>query len=234
MGREVVKAIQQDSAFKLVGCVDNTLGKSSLIDEIKTSQAKIVVDFTTATAAFKNAKIIIESGAHPVIGTTGFLPDQIEELKNDCAKKKLGGVIAPNFSISAVLMMQFAAQAAKHFSHAEIIEMHHQAKEDSPSGTAMLTAELIAAKRNNNKTTPKTTRETIPGARGASHLDIPIHAVRLPGMVAHQMVMFGGHGETLTLRSDTINRECYMPGVLLACKKVVNLSHLVYGLENLL
>lgn len=230
MGQETVKAIQHDETFELVGATTKIDDLTAII--VKTN-AQVVVDFTVSSVAFTNASIIINAGAHPVIGTSGFLPEQITELKKRCLQKKLGGIIAPNFSIGAVLMMQFAKQAAKYYPHAEIIEMHHQTKEDSPSGTAIRTAELIAANRSEHPNHKKY-HETIPGARGALLEDIPIHAVRLPGMIAHQMVVFGGKGEILTIREDTLHRECFMPGVKLACKKVLEIKELVYGLEHFL
>lgn len=230
MGQECVKAIQSDPELQLIGQTskDNDLG---II--IKTNNAQVVVDFTLPQVAYDNARAIINANAHPVIGTTGITTEQIIELKQQCAQKKLGGIIAPNFSIGAILMMQFAKTAAKFLPDVEIIELHHAGKIDSPSGTALKTAELIAEGRT---TVPKlkSSREIIPGARGATSHDIPIHAVRLPGFVASQEVLFGGLGETLSIRHDTIHREAFMPGVLLACKKVVHLDGLVYGLENLL
>jgi len=230
MGKEIVKSFRQDPEFKLVGTTDR---EDDLAKAIGASKAKVVIDFTASSVGFQNASIIIQAGAHPVIGTTGFLSDQIDELKKRCSKQKLGGIIAPNFSIGAVLLMQFSKEAAKHFPHAEIIEMHHTTKEESPSGTAMLTADLISQGR--QETHPlKKYREISPHARGANHKEIAIHSVRLPGLVAHELVMFGGRGETLSLRHDTLHRECFMPGIKLACKKVLDLKQLVYGLENLL
>lgn len=230
MGRETVKAVERDEVLELVG---ESSRRDDLAKMIAQTHADVVVDFTIASAGFNNASIIIAAGAHPVIGTTGFLPDQIQELQKRCAKQKLGGIIAPNFSIGAILMMRFAKQAAHYFSHAEIIEMHHSGKEDSPSGTAIKTAEMIVAGR--KELIPiKKSRETIPHARGANFEEVAIHSVRLPGLVAHQAVLFGGRGETLTIRHDSIHRESFMTGVKLACKKVMELDHLVYGLENFL
>ena len=230
MGQTVVKAIEADSELKLVGQTDRD---DNLFQAIQDSKANVVVDFTTASSVYENAKTIIEAGAHPMIGTSGLSPEQIESLQAHCSEKKLGGIIAPNTSIGAVLMMKLAAEAAKHFSSVEIIELHHDQKEDSPSGTAVKTAtmiseNLIAIDKNINE------RELLAGARGATKNDIRIHSIRLPGLVAHQEVLFGGHGETLSIRHDSLNRDCFMPGVLLACKKVVGLDHLVYGLEHIL
>jgi 4-hydroxy-tetrahydrodipicolinate reductase len=231
MGQFTVAAIQGDSGLTLVG---QTGHGDSLADEIKKSKADVVVDFTQADVVLKNTKTIIESGAHPVIGTSGLVQEQVDELKKLCAQKKLGGIIAPNFSIGAVLMMKHAQNIAKYFPDVEIIEMHHPGKLDSPSGTAVRTAELLSASRQTTPAKKNSIRETVPGARGANYLDIPIHAVRLSGLVAHQQIIFGGSGETLTLRHDSIDRLCFMPGVLLACKKVMELKELIFGLEHIL
>ena len=167
-----------------------------------------------------------------MIGTTGFSSTQIQTLTALCAEKKLGAIIAPNFSIGAILMMQLAKTAAHYFPQVEIIEMHHAGKLDSPSGTAIKTAELIAEA--NNVAAIPTTKAVLPGARGAVHQQIPIHAIRLPGLVAHEQVIFGGTGETLTIKHDSTDRQCFMPGVILACQKVMTLNRLIYGLEHLL
>jgi 4-hydroxy-tetrahydrodipicolinate reductase len=230
MGSLVVKTLSNHPNFTLAG----TLGHlDNLAAEIKKSAADVVVDFTNAAVVLKNIETIIEAGVHPVIGTTGLVKEQINTLKEQCGKLKLGGIIAPNFSLGAVLMMKYAADIAKHFSDVEIIEMHHAGKLDSPSGTAIRTAEMIAESRKNTREQSKT-HETIPGARGAQYENIPIHAVRLPGFVASQQIIFGGLGETLTLRHDTIDRQCFMPGVVLACKKVMELDQLIYGLEHII
>lgn len=230
MGQETVKAVQQDSELELVG---QTGHKDNLAEIIKSSRANVVVDFTNASVVFNSALSIINAGAHPVIGTSGLKAPEISELKKLCAEKKLGGIIAPNFCIGAVLMMKFAQEAAKYMPDVEIIEMHHGAKLDAPSGTAMKTAEMIAEVRKQNTAT-KQIHETIPGSRGATSHGIPIHAIRLTGVVADQDVIFGNQGETLTLRHATINREAFMPGVRLACKKAVKLDKLIYGLEHVL
>ncbi len=230
MGLEIVKAVQNDAAFSLVG---QTGKNDNLFEAIKNSQAQIVVDFTTPAVAYENTLSIIKANAHPVIGTTGLSLEQVEKLKQLCAEKKLGGIIAPNFSIGAVLMMKFAKEAAKYFPNAEIIEFHHTAKKDSPSGTAIKTADMIA--ENRQMTAPQqATHEIIAGARGAVRHNIAIHAVRLPGFVASQEVIFGSLGETLRISHNPIHREAFMEGILLACKKVVSLDHLIYGLEDLL
>jgi len=230
MGQETVKAVTEDPELELVAQTD--LG-DNLYDTIKQAQAQVVVDFTTASVVMENAAVIIESGARPVIGTSGLLPDQIYELKKLCEKYNNGGVVAPNFAVGAVLMMKYAQDAAKYFPNVEVIELHHDRKADAPSGTAIKTANLLAESR---KLVPKKIddKEILPGARGAEAQDIRIHSLRLPGLVAHQEVIFGGQSQTLKIRHDSIHRDSFMSGVCLACKKVIHLNELVYGLEHLL
>ena len=230
MGATTVEAINEDNELELVFAAEKT---DDLAQVIQSSGAKVVVDFTTATAGFENTKTILSLGVSPVIGTSGFLPEQIDEIEKICAEKKIGAIIAPNFSFGALLMMHFSKEASKFFPHVEIIEMHHDQKADAPSGTGIKTADMIQEMR---EVPPKkvTEKEFISGARGAVHHDIHIHSVRLPGYIAHQQVLFGGKGESLTIRHDSMDRSSFMPGVILACKKVVHLDHLVYGLENIL
>ncbi len=230
MGQEAVKAIQQNPDLSLVGQGDRETNLPTLIAD---THAEVVVDFTLSSVAFVNAKQIIQAGARPVIGTSGLLLEQIDALAKACTARKLGGSIAPNFSLGAVLMMQFAQTAARYFQQAEIIEMHHERKEDSPSGTAIKTAELIAEQRSQTARN-YASREVLAGARGANYQGVPIHAVRLPGILANQEVLFGGTGETLTIKHNTLDRSAFMPGVCLACKKVMELDELVYGLEHIL
>lgn len=230
MGQETVQTVLAQKDLELVDRLDQ---KDNLIKSIQSNKADVVVDFTPAGEGFKNTKDIIEAGAHPVIGTTGFSEDDIKILQSLAMENKRGGVIAPNFSVSMVLMMQYARDAAKYLNHVEIIEMHHDKKADSPSGTAIKSAEMIAQTKNKATTTVED-NEIIPGARGAVSGDIHIHAVRLPGIVAHQKIIFGDEGETFTLEHNTINRSAFMPGVCLAIRKVVTLDHLVYGLEHIL
>jgi len=230
MGQHVCAAVSADPELQLVA---KTGVDDQLSDVIQKSKADVVVDFTDASVAFVNTATIIEANARPVIGTSGLTQQQVTELAKLCEAKNLGGIIAPNTSIGAIMMMRLAQLAVQQFPNVEIIEMHHDGKKDSPSGTAIKTAEMLAEARN-ELIELKPSKEIIPGARGASHESIPIHAVRLPGLVAHQEVIFGNTGETLTIRHDSINRECFMPGVLLACKKVMELNHLVYGLDQLI
>lgn len=227
MGQEAVKAIENESDLTIAGKLGR---KDNLAKAIHESQAQVVLDLTSADVVYENAKTIIEAGAHPIIGTSGLLPEQVKTLQTLCAQKKLGGIIAPNFSIGAVLMMAFAARAAKFFPSCEIIELHHPQKKDAPSGTAIKTAEFI----NLNKQDTMEGTELIAGARGAEHRHVHIHSVRLPGLVAHQEVLFGGHHELLTIRHDSFNRASFMPGVILSIRKVMTLSELVYGLEGVM
>lgn len=207
--------------------------QDNLAHVIRDTDAKIVVDLTCAESAYENTLAIIQEGAHPVIGTSGLLAPQIEYLTNLCQKQLLGGIIAPNFSIGAVLMMQFAAKAATYFSEAEIIEQHHQQKLDAPSGTAIKTAQLIAHARTQPKNELKL-KEVLEGARGALYQDVNIHSLRLPGVLANQEVVFGQMGETLSINHRTLDRQCFMPGIVFSCQKVIELKHLVYGLEHLI
>ncbi|WP_022942057.1 4-hydroxy-tetrahydrodipicolinate reductase [Psychromonas hadalis] len=230
MGREAVKAINNDNALQLVAECDFGDDLSALI---KSSGAQVVVDLTAASAGFSNTQIILNAGACPVIGTSGFQVEQVKELQALAAEKQLGGLIAPNFSIGAVLMMKFAAEAAKYMPDAEIIEAHSPQKEESPSGTGIRTAELIAAARTKTPT-ECSDKELIEGARGAELHGVKLHSIRLPGVVAQQTVFFGGLSETLKIEHNSQHRESFMPGICLACKAVVKRNALVYGLEHLM
>lgn len=230
MGLLACETLNDHKEFALVA----QLGKEdNLAQAIEQTKAQIVVDLTRADCVYNNCLTIINHGAHPVVGTSGLLPEQIQELTLLCESRRLGGIIAPNFSISAVLMMIFAAKAAKYLPEVEIIEAHHQQKLDAPSGTALKTAELIAAARKSPKN-KLNLKELIPGVRGGSHYDVNIHSLRLPGIIARQQVIFGGVGETLTITDDCTDRKCFMPGIILSCQKVSGLSTLIYGLEHLL
>jgi len=231
MGQLVVKAVSLHPNLELVG---QTGREYDLAKAIKDSKATVVIDFTQPEAVFQNTKTILEAGAHPVIGTSGLKRDQVEALIQQSAALKRGGIIAPNFSLGAVLMMKYAKEIVKYLPKVEIIEMHHHEKSDSPSGTAIRTAELLMEACESVNQPQVSTRDTIAGARGALYQQIPIHSVRLPGLLAHQQIIFGEPGETLTLRHDSIDRQCFMPGVCLACEKVVGLDRMVYGLEGVL
>lgn len=231
MGQMVTKAITAHPGLELAG---QTGREYDLKQSIKDSKAQVVVDFTLPAAVYKNTQTIIEAGAHPVIGTTGLTSDQIKSLQKQCADAKLGGIIAPNFSLGAVLVMKAAREIAKYIPNVEVIEMHHEAKVDSPSGSAMRAVEMMSENLANPNALICELHENIPGARGATLHGVPIHAVRLPGLLAHLEILFGNPGETITLRNDAMDRQCYMPGVCLACEKVVKLDKLVYGLEQIL
>ena len=230
MGQESVKAIGAEADLKLVGETD--LG-DDLAGRIAETQAQVVVDFTTPAVAFEMAEIIVASGAGGVIGTTGFKPDQIAELEKKCAGRKPAFMIVPNFSIGALLMMKFSELAAPHMPQAEVIEMHHDKKMDSPSGTAVKTAEMMDSAR---KAVGKSFSPVHPedAARGMLVADTPVHSVRLPGLLAHQQVILGGQGQTLTIRHDSLDRTCFMPGVVMAVRAVMEREGLVYGLDKVL
>lgn len=231
MGQVTVKALEKEPSVKLVG---QTGRNDHLSDCIQESRAEVVIDFTQPSAVYKNTVTILEAGARPVIGTTGLSLPQITQLQKRCKKLKRGGIIAPNFSIGMALMMKSAVEFAKYFPNLEIIEMHHDRKKDSPSGTALFTAETLAEVRKQKKKASMSREKILPGSRGTNYQGIPIHAVRLPGFLAHEQIIFGDLGEILTLRHDTSDRQCFMRGVLLACQKVMKLKSLVYGLGSLL
>ena len=230
MGRFACVTLAEHPDFELVA----SLGREDhLAQAIHDSQCEVVVDLTRADCAFSNALTIIESGACPVIGTSGLLEADIIVLRQRCEEKKCGGLIVPNFSISAVLMMKFAAQAARYLPQVEIIEGHHPQKADAPSGTAIKTADMIADARLVEPLRPNC-KEMLPHALGALHRGVPIHSIRLPGVLAEQQVIFGNQGETLTLSHKTLDRSSFMPGLVLACQRVVSLNSLYYGLETIL
>lgn len=230
MGTLASYTIQQHPDLELVGQLSR---HDNLSATIANTRAEVVVDLTRADCAYDNCLTIINSGAHPVIGTSGLLPQQITELTRLCEQKQSGGIIAPNFSIGAVLMMKFAKEAARFMPDVEIIESHHQHKYDAPSGTAAKTAELIAAARLSIPAN-QPEHEQLQGARGGVHEGIHIHSVRLPGFVAKQEVVFGATGETLSLCHNSIDRASFMPGIVLCCQKAVSLRTLYYGMEHIL
>jgi 4-hydroxy-tetrahydrodipicolinate reductase len=230
MGSEVVKAVTDAPDLELVAALD--LGDS--LDALVANGAQVVVDFTTPDSVMANLEFLIANNINAVIGTTGFDDARIAKIKSLLASSKSGVLIAPNFAIGAVLMMEFATKAAKYFESAEIIELHHPNKVDAPSGTAARTAELMAKSRKEAGLAPMpdATSTSLDGARGATVGDIPVHSVRLRGLVAHQEVLLGGIGETLTIRHDSIDRVGFMPGVLLGVRQVVTHPGLTFGLEN--
>jgi 4-hydroxy-tetrahydrodipicolinate reductase len=231
MGSEVVKAVEAADGLALVAALD--MGDS--LEQLKGSAAHVVVDFTTPDSVMANLEFLIDNGINVVVGTTGFDDSKLATVKGWlAANPSVGVLIAPNFAIGAVLMMEFAAKAARYFESAEVIELHHPAKVDAPSGTAARTAELMSAARKEAGlgAMPDATSTAIDGARGALVAGIPVHSVRARGLVAHQEVLFGGLGETLTIRHDSIDRAGFMPGVILGVRKIVNTPGLTHGLDK--
>jgi 4-hydroxy-tetrahydrodipicolinate reductase len=231
MGSEVVKAVEAADGLALVAALD--MGDS--LEQLKGSAAHVVVDFTTPDSVMANLEFLIDNGINVVVGTTGFEDSKLAKVKEWLAQNpSVGVLIAPNFAIGAVLMMEFAAKAARYFESAEVIELHHPAKVDAPSGTAALTAELMSAARKEAGlgAMPDATSTGIDGARGALVAGIPVHSVRARGLVAHQEVLFGGLGETLSIRHDSIDRAGFMPGVILGIRKIVNTPGLTHGLDK--
>jgi 4-hydroxy-tetrahydrodipicolinate reductase len=231
MGQESVKAISANSDLELVAALD--LGDS--LENLVTSKAEVVVDFTHPDSVMANLEFAITHGINVVVGTTGINEANMDQIKTWlAANPKVGALIAPNFGLGAILMMQFSAKAAKYFESVEIIELHHSAKVDAPSGTAARTADLINQSRKsvNKVAMPDATTSKLEGARGAKIGDVHIHSVRLNGLVAHQEVILGDVGETLSIRHDSIDRTGFMPGVLLAIRNIAKYPGLTYGLEN--
>ena len=231
MGAEVVAAVEAAADCQLVAALD--LGDS--LDQLISSGAQVVVDFTTPESVMANLEFLITHKIHAVVGTTGFDDARMTRLKSlSSAHPEVGILIAPNFAIGAVLMMEFATKAAKYFESAEIIELHHPNKVDAPSGTAARTADLISKARKSAglAAMPDATTTSLDGARGALVGDVPVHSVRLRGLIAHQEVLFGGLGETLSIRHDSLDRAGFMPGVLLGIRSVISRPGVTFGLEN--
>lgn len=226
MGGEVCRAVEAAGDLTLVAGVDVGDDRDVL------RAAQVVVDFTAPDAVMDNVRWCVEAGVHAVVGTTGFDDERIATVRSWLGDEPETGVlIAPNFGIGAVLMMRFAATAAPHFDSVEIIELHHPDKLDAPSGTARRTAQMVAAARA-GKLSPDATTQSLAGARGADVEGVHVHAVRLAGLVAHQEVLLGGHGETLTIRHDSLSRESFMPGVLLGVRWVVDHPGLTVGIDT--
>lgn len=258
MGREVVKAVSQAEDMILLGAVDrnpNYMGQDAgevagcdpvevpILNELQSvlvlaTQEKVqgvMVDFTHPDSVYENVRTAIAYGVRPVVGTTGLNAEQIQDLADFAEKASTGALIIPNFSIGMVLLQQAAVQASQHFDHVEIIELHHNQKADAPSGTAIQTAQMLSGLGKTYNPPAVEETEKLTGARGSLANDhIRIHSVRLPGLIAHQEVIFGAPGQIYTLRHDTTDRSCFMPGVLLAIRKVTQLKSLVYGLEKIL
>ncbi|MEC4805305.1 MAG: 4-hydroxy-tetrahydrodipicolinate reductase [Jaaginema sp. PMC 1079.18] len=258
MGREVIKAVSQADDMMLIGAVDlnpeylgqdvgEIVGCGSLevpiLNDLQSilvvaTQEKIqgvMVDFTHPDSVYENTRTAIAYGVRPVVGTTGISPSQLRELSEFSEKASTGALIVPNFCIGVILMQKAALQASQYFDHVEIIELHHNQKADAPSGTAIKTAQMLAEMGKTYNQSVVEESEKLPGARGSTgDENIRIHSVRLPGLIAHQEIIFGAPGQIYTLRHDNTDRAAYMPGVLLAIRKVTELKNLVYGLEKIL
>ncbi|KGK90582.1 dihydrodipicolinate reductase [Desulfosporosinus sp. HMP52] len=252
MGQEVIRSILKEDDLLLVGASDTrhqgmdvgfVVGTQRVgvditgpldIDTLRSAKADVLVDFTNPQSVLKNSKTAILAGVVPVIGTTGLDEAEISEIRVLVEKENVGAFLAPNFSIGAILMMRFAKESAKYFPHVDIIELHHDQKLDAPSGTALKTAEGILEVREPMVQGHPNEYEKIPGARGADLGGIHIHSVRLPGLIAHQEVLFGGLGQSLTIRHDAFSRETYMPGIILSIRKSYELTELIIGLDNFL
>lgn len=243
MGQETVRAVLSDETLELVGIADTRVTDRQFygltvyheVEEMLAQvKANIMVDFTVPSSVKANAVYAIKNKVTPVIGTTGLSDEDLFLLDQEAAKNEIGVAVIPNFAIGAVLMMKMAREAAQYLPQVEIIELHHDQKVDAPSGTSIKTAQLIAENRNSADHDRPTTEERIAGARGGTVEGIPIHSVRLPGLLAHQEVLLGGKGQLLTIRHDSFSRESFMPGVILAIKKMYGKKGLIYGLENLL
>jgi 4-hydroxy-tetrahydrodipicolinate reductase len=249
MGKEVAAAIIRDPELELVGAVDikATQDQLTLPDGskkvplstdlslfLKSYHPKVLLDFTIAEAAISAARLALKQGVNVVIGTSGLSEDNLKEIAQLSEAHKVGAVVAPNFTIGAAVLLNAVKAAAKFFDYVDIVEMHHHEKVDAPSGTALATVKAMLQSRGKPFLYAKTKKETLAGTRGGEIDGVAIHSVRLPGFVASQEVVFGGQGQTLSFRHDTIGRECYMPGIIMAIKQVVHRKGLVYGLDTLL
>lgn len=251
MGQEALKMIKEVSGFKLIACIDRKNGGKILseiddmwIDDTPVyenaeqcfieTNPDIYVDLTVPEVGFSHTKAALEHNVRPVVGTSGFSEEQINELTMLAEENRVGCIIAPNFAIGAVLMMLFSKIAANYFPDVEIIEKHHDQKIDAPSGTAIKTAEMIKQTRSSKQQGHPEEYEIVNGARGANIDGIKLHSMRLPGLVAHQEVVFGGKSQLLTIKHDSFHRESFMDGLKLAIEKVQEIDHLIYGLEHVI
>lgn len=248
VGRQVVMSFGPEPDLETVGLVDvghvapdwaeshapGVVIGNDLKSVIDASSPDVVVDFTIAAAARDNVPVAIENNVSPVVGTTGLSDGDVEKIKTMSRERGVGAFLAPNFAIGAILLMRMSELVAPHFDHVEIVELHHDRKIDAPSGTALETARRIVEARGSPATDIPTERFTLEGVRGGDHRGVKIHSIRLPGLVAHQEVIFGGLGQTLTIRHDSTSRESFMPGVMLAVRRVRGLEGLVVGLDRLL
>lgn len=251
MGRAAVRAIVRESDLVLVAAVGHERAIGEDVGEVAgvgrldvrvaadihaalAAQPQVLVEFAPGRVAAEHAQAALETGVRPVVGSTGLGADDLARLTVTAAERRLGAVVAPNFAIGAVLMMEFCRVASRFMPHVEIIELHHDRKRDAPSGTAVKTARLIAAERGAAPPQAVTEEELVTGVRGGQSDGVRVHSVRLPGLIAHQEVIFGGPGQILTIRHDSLGEESFMPGMLLAIRRVGGLQGLVYGLEHLL
>ncbi|MGI8459827.1 MAG: 4-hydroxy-tetrahydrodipicolinate reductase [Propionibacteriaceae bacterium] len=230
MGAEVCRAVEGADDLRLVAALD--VGD----DRSAADQAAVMVDFTHPEAVLENLDWCLEHGVHAVVGTTGFTPERLDDLRQRLAGTEVSVLVAANFSIGAVLMMHFAEQAAAFYESVEVIELHHPRKADAPSGTAGATAARIAAARSaaGLGPPPDATTQEVPGARGAEVDGVRVHSVRLRGLVAHQEVLLGSEGETLTIRHDSLDRVSFMPGVLAAVRAVRSRPGLTVGIDQII
>lgn len=249
MGQEIINAVLHEPGLMIVGAAEKKVTQkylpltgtpnlvsfsSDLAYLLKSCSPDVLVDFTNAAASIAAARIAIKQKVSMVIGTTGLSEENLTEIEQLCQANEVAAVVAPNFSLGAVLLMQLARVAAKFFDYAEIIEMHHEKKIDAPSGTAVATAKAMLKARGKPFIHPETEKEIVSGVRGGQVDGIAIHSLRSPGFMAGQEVIFGGAGQTLSLRHESISRESYMPGIILAIKEVTKCKGLVYGLDTLL
>ncbi|MGF7185738.1 4-hydroxy-tetrahydrodipicolinate reductase [Desulfitispora alkaliphila] len=251
MGLEALNTVIDADDLELVGAIDvkhagmdvgylvgvKPIGvqvNEDLATVLKEEKPDVMVDFTNPQAVLKNIKTALEHKVSPVVGTTGLTDSELEEIQQESKTNNTSVFIAPNFTIGAVLMMRFAKEAAKYMPHVEVIEQHHDEKLDAPSGTALKTIEMISEEREALRQGNINEYEKIPGCRGGEHQGMRVHSVRLPGLVAHQEVIFGGQGQTLTIRHDSISRDSFRPGIALGIRKVKSLKGVVIGLENLI
>ncbi|WP_338749646.1 4-hydroxy-tetrahydrodipicolinate reductase [Bacillus sp. FJAT-52991] len=251
MGKEAVKMVQATEHFQLVAVLDRKYD-GQLLSEIEgfqgvdvpvyididqcfsEKQADVLIDLTTPETGYVHTKKALENNIRPVVGTTGFTDEQLKELTALAEEKEIGCIIAPNFAIGAILMMKFSEMAAKYFQDVEIIELHHDQKLDAPSGTALKTTQMMSQVREAKKQGHPEEKETISGARGANIDGMHVHSVRLPGLIAHQQVIFGADGQTLTIRHDSYNRASFMSGVKVCVETVMNVKTLIYGMEHII
>jgi len=249
MGQEIVNAVLHEPGLKIVGATEKKVTQkylpltgtpdlvpfsSDLDSLLKSCRPDVLVDFTNAAASIAAARIAIKQKVSMVIGTTGLSEENVTEIEQLCQANKVAAVVAPNFSLGAVLLMHLSRVAAKFFDYADIIEMHHEKKIDAPSGTAVATAKAMLKARGKPFIHPETEREIVSSVRGGQVNGIAIHSLRSPGFMAGQEVIFGGAGQTLSLRHESISRESFMPGIILAIKEVTKCKGLVYGLDTLL